>query len=149
MILQLYPAEHRALFASEMLEAFEHAAMDWRKRGSGACVYFAARELLGLLSGLFKERFAKWKGGNCYVSSRCLSRKEPNLPTEVVEIERRLQRLIGCMEFAIAHHDFPKARRYCDEERVVREQLHRVLNEYKLKEPIGAPVGQKTSNGYA
>jgi hypothetical protein len=53
------------------------------------------------------------------------------------------------MEFAIANHDFPKARLYSDEERIVRAQLHRVMREYKLNEPAAPPAQQKKSNGYA
>lgn len=148
-ILQLYPAEHRVIFAPEMMQTFEQAAADWRKRGSAAYLCFAACELTGLLRGLFREWISKWTAPDSYISSRCLLGQESNLPTEVVEIEKRIQRLIGCMEFAIANHDFPKARLYSDEERIVREQLHRVMSEYKLNESPAPPAEQKKSNGYA
>jgi hypothetical protein len=148
-ILRLYPAEHRSMFAPEMMETFDEAAADWRKRGSAAYICFSACELTGLLSGLITEWISKWTARDSYITSRCLSKQESNQPTEIVEIEKRLQRLIGCMEFAIANHDFPKARLYSDEERIVRAQLHRVMREYKLNEPAAPPAQQKKSNGYA
>ncbi len=58
-ILLLYPAEHRATFAPEMMETFDEAAVEWRKRGSAAYFCFAARELTGLLTGLFREWISK------------------------------------------------------------------------------------------
>src|SRR5438067_2598291 len=146
-ILRLYPAQHRAIFAQEIMETFDQAALDWRKRGSAAYICFAVCELTGLLSGLITEWISKWTAHGGYITSRCRSQQESNLPAEVVEIEKRLQRLIGFLEFAIANHDFPKARLYSDEERIVREQLLRVTSEYKLNEPPAPPGQQKKSNG--
>lgn len=37
--------------------------------------------------------------------------------------------LVSRIEFAIAHHDFPKARLYCEEERVARLCMERLLEE--------------------
>ena len=145
-ILRLYPAEHRAIFAEEMLQTFGQAALDWRNQGFPAFMCFAAWELTGLLSGVFMEWISKWTAQDGYMNSPCLSQQESNLPAEVVDIEKRLKLLINRMEFAIAHHDFPRARLYSDEERIVRAQLNQVVSEYKLNEPPAPPADQRKSN---
>ena len=133
-ILRLYPAEHRSIFAQEMMETFEQAALDWRKRGLAAFLYFAVWELTGLVSGLYTEWIAKCTAPAGYLASQTRVWPASNVPAEVAHAQKRVQHLIGCMEFAIAHHDFPKARLYSDQERVAREQLHRLLSDYKLDE---------------
>jgi hypothetical protein len=131
LILSLYPAEYRANFGQEMLEVFETAAERSRREGSLARLRFAGRELTGVLAGLTKEWAARSATPHSYVSSRCALQPEPEMPSGIVETQQRLKWLIGHMEFAIAHHDFPSARRYSYEERAVREHLTQLMNEYR------------------
>jgi hypothetical protein len=51
-------------------------------------------------------------------------------------VQTCLERALASMEFAIVHHDFPKARFYSDQERVTRAQLRRLIREYNLERPI-------------
>jgi ATP-dependent Clp protease ATP-binding subunit ClpC len=51
---------------------------------------------------------------------------EISLPTDAAEMHRRLKRLIHGMQFAIANHNFPMARRYSNAERILREQLRKI-----------------------
>jgi hypothetical protein len=127
-LLGLYPAEHQALFASEMLGTFDQAALQRRGRGVAPFLYFAACELAGLLRGLLTERVAKWTAGEAYLISCAPSEDGSSLPTDVADVERRVQRIVRCMEFAIAHHDFAGARRYSREERTAREHLGHLLS---------------------
>jgi hypothetical protein len=126
VFLRLYPAEHRKIFAAEMQETFEHAVVDRRKQGAAALGIFAAREFFGLMRGLFSEWFAKTTGHQTYLTSS-LSEQSAALPEDVPGMQTHLARLIASMEFAIAHHDFPKARHYSNEERIARAQLQRLL----------------------
>ncbi|MBV9406823.1 MAG: hypothetical protein JO211_15860 [Acidobacteriaceae bacterium] len=133
-ILRLYPAQHRSLFAEEMIETYEHAEQDWRTRGFLAFIYFAAWELAGLLGGLYTEWLAKWADPRGYLRWQSPSALDPGFPAEIVHVRKELQRLIASMEFAIAHHDFPNARLYSNQERIARERLHSLLSKYELGE---------------
>ncbi len=148
-ILRLYPAEYRAVFAPEMLATFDQAAMDSRKRGVLHFVSFATREFAGLLKGLFAEQMAKWAAQEAYITSRSSSTDSTQLPAEIVEVQSRLAHLLRGMEFAIAHHDFPKARFYSNEERVTRAMLERLMDEYKQDSPLTVPTEVRRSSGYA
>lgn len=64
----VYPAEHQALFASEMLHTFREVALEQRARGSMRYWYFGARELMGLLGGLLMEWIAKREAGPGYLN---------------------------------------------------------------------------------
>ena len=99
-ILKLYPCEHQASFAAEMVETFEQSFTDCRQRGRAAMFRFALRELTGLLEGLTTEWLAKSISPRVYITPRCYSGKDLR------------QKLILHMEHAIAHHDFTKARFY-------------------------------------
>lgn len=112
VLLRFYPAEYRALFQSEMLDLMEEASADQRRRGRAAFFWFSLRELAGLACGSGFEWVAK-----CGRSSRYLDFASPG--------EERGQFLIRRMEYAIAHHQFAKARYYADEERREREKLQK------------------------
>jgi hypothetical protein len=86
---------------------------------------FAASELIGLLHGLPMEWFAKRTAGEEYLHSCSRSQRRRKLPTKEAEMERLLERLVRKMEFAIAHHDFPKARFYSAAGRKTRKKLER------------------------
>jgi hypothetical protein len=126
-ILSLYPAEYRAIFAPEMVKVFEQAKADAKKQGVLSFALFAACELGGLLRGLVSERIRKSIAQEAYITSRCECRQDTEAPAEIVDVQRHLEHLIRAMEFAIAHHDFPKARFYSNEERNTRALLQRLL----------------------
>jgi len=122
-ILKLYPARHRAIFEREMLESFAQVQAKWRGTGSAAYGCFAAREFAGLCGGMVREWIFQGKAQDRYWHSYGLAIGKGELPTDAAEIQQQIRKLIVWMEFAIAHHDFPKARLCCDRERVLREQL--------------------------
>ncbi len=135
-LLRLYPAEYRAIFAQEMLEDFNQAAADCGKRGSTAFVSFVLRELTALLRGLLAEWMEKWTTNTGYLTNCSAPTERSDLPLELVGMEERLQLILRRMEFAIAHHDFPKARLYSDQERIAREHLEWLLSHRKPDQPL-------------
>ena len=112
LLLRLYPAEYRELFQGEMLALVEELSAERRVRGRVAFFWFSLRELAGLLCGGGSEWIAK-----CGRSRRYLE--------FVPSGEERLAFLIRRMEYAIAHHEFAKARYYAEEERRERERLQK------------------------
>jgi hypothetical protein len=70
LILRLYPADHRANFALEMMRTFEQGAAEYRK---GQC------DRSGLVRGLVDEWISKLIGGNCYLAVSGESPWNPNL----------------------------------------------------------------------
>ena len=110
ILLRLYPAEYRALFEPEMLMLLEEASAEQRGRGRAAFFWFSLRELGGLACGSGVEWIAR-----CGQSSRYLE----SVPCGAERVEFLIKR----MEYAIAHHEFAKARYYAEEERREREKL--------------------------
>jgi hypothetical protein len=102
ILLRFYPAEYRALFEREMLALIEEASAERRARGRAAFLWFSVRELAGLACGGGFEWIAK-----CGRSSGYLDSARPG--------EEGIEFLIRRMEYAIAHHQFAKARYYADE----------------------------------
>jgi hypothetical protein len=131
-ILHLYPAEYRETFATEMIETFEQASRDQRKGLLGSLRFWAI-ELAGLLGGAISEQKAKRAAPRYYLRSRGLSRRMDGMPREIVAVEDRLEEILQAMEYAIAHHDFPKARFYSNEERTTRERLNRLVSAYEAQ----------------
>jgi hypothetical protein len=125
-ILNLYPARHRAVFEREMLETFAQAQAAWRGRGIAAYGCFVAREFAGLCGGILREWILQGTAKDRYLIAYPLATAEGELPADPTEIQQHIRKLIGWMEFAIAHHDFAQARLCCDWERTLREQLRRV-----------------------
>jgi len=130
-ILRLYPAEYRAAFASEMMDTFEQSMADHNKNGRLRFLWFAACELGGLLKGVVVEQLAKRMAQDSYITSRCSVQPNTGLPAEIVEAQVDLERLLRSMEFAIAHHDFPKARQYSHEERIARARLEQLMRQHR------------------
>lgn len=123
-ILKFYPAAYQAAFTAEMLATFDQAAAVSHQRGRAAFLRFSVRELFGLFSGLLSEWTAKRARGPHYLAAQ-----NSTLPEEIVDIQKHIQELIRSMEFAIAHHDFPNARRYSDEECIARARLNELIRE--------------------
>jgi len=59
ILIELYPADYKASFATGMLDAFERAAEDGRTQGRAGFARFALAELTGLLMGAAAEWIAK------------------------------------------------------------------------------------------
>jgi hypothetical protein len=74
------------------------------------------------------EWFARLTSGDNYLATQGSPTTISALPVDIAEVQTRIQSLIRAMEHAIAHHDFPKARFYSDEERVMQVQLQQLLN---------------------
>ena len=125
-LLRLYPMEFQQVFAAEMIDTFEQAARDWRGRGRLALWCFAGWEMAGLLRGLATEWMEKSSARDEYVRSCARLQERCSHPTKAARIERRIERAIRGMEFAIANHDFPRARFYAKAEGLLREQLQRL-----------------------
>jgi hypothetical protein len=137
-LLRLYPRDHRALFAEEMLNAFREAAGE--KRG-WTYFRFAIEEFAGLVAGAGSEWIAKFSTGPS-IRGRTLPDPVKMRPAgvsweqhyagtfadDLQEAQRRTEALVGRMVHAIANHDFEGARRFSNLEREVRETL-RVLRE--------------------
>jgi hypothetical protein len=74
-LLRLYPADHRARFAAQMLSDFHEAASE-RQREPRAFVRFALAEATALVAGAGAEWIAKLKyslyHSNSYISGRCM-----------------------------------------------------------------------------
>jgi hypothetical protein len=64
-LLNLYPADYRALFASEMIVIFQQAVEELPEK-SGVRIRFAISELIGLLNGAYVE----WVGKCAFVVYR-------------------------------------------------------------------------------
>ena len=122
LLLRFYPAEYRELFQNEMLALIEELSAERRARGRAAFFWFSLRELAGLACGGGAEWIAK-----CGRSRGYLDESGPSG-------EERLALLIRRMEYAIAHHEFAKARYYAEEERLEREELQ------KRRDCNGAPL---------
>lgn len=133
ILLRLYPAEHRAMFAGEMLGVFEEAAAERRQRG---WLVFAAF-VLGELGGLVKGAAAQWLSN---LSTRRLRREDKSsvsarqsgLPDEVFEAQMQVDLAVKRIVYAIAHHQFEKARIYSGEERRLREDLGVVRARHRI-----------------
>ncbi len=157
-LLGLYPRDYGAMFAAEMLNAFEKAAEERRGQGGPAFARFVVAEFIGLMAGAVTEWIAKLTTnssvrGRClpdlrmmrppgvprelWFAGACMSVGQSSLPDEVMEAERRITILISRTVHAIANHDFPGARSYGYEEREARENLRLLRTKYKIDDNRG------------
>ena len=60
--------------------------------------------------------------------------RQPTLPAEVVEVQKRINFIAQRLQAAIANHEFEKARFYSNEERKERDNLNELHRKYKLDE---------------
>ena len=122
-LLRLYPAEYQAAFAAEMRETFIQASEEKERRGKLSTIRFMLTEVGGAAAGLAREWAARAASQNAYITLPSLPEEELDLAPEVRDAHRQLALVIGHMQHAIAHHDFPKARLYSDQERTLRARL--------------------------
>lgn len=77
VLLRLYPGDHRALFAAEMLATLDEAAEERRAHGRVAFIRFIVAELIGLVTGVAAEWVARFTysiyHSNNYINGRCLA----------------------------------------------------------------------------
>jgi hypothetical protein len=153
-LLRLYPNDYRALFASEMLNTFDQVAGERRRQCRPAFIRFVLGEIIGLLIGAGAEWIAKLTTdssvrGRCLPDLRmmrppavprelwfarvCLNTGHGSVPDEVMEAQERIAMLINRTVHAIAHHDFPGARRYSHEERQARDELRQLREKYNIE----------------
>lgn len=132
LLIRLYPRKHRAIFEQEMTAVFEEAANEHRKRGQVDFVRFVVAEMAGVVIGSCAQRISamKYKEQPQHVLTEADC---TGLPPEVAEAERRLQASLRCMEYAIAHHQFTRARFFSEVERSEREQLRELREKHGLE----------------
>lgn len=135
ILLRLYPADWRALFAPEILDAFEKSARERRAQGRAAFARFTLVELTGLLAEAAAAWIAKFTSKKymrgfwipstmrrpgqsredwCPPGARVLS--------EVLEEQRRADFYLRQMVNAISERDFKRARFYSEEDLTIRNR---------------------------
>ena len=155
-LLRLYPRDFRALFASEMLIAFERTAEEHRACGRAAFARFSATEFAGLVIACGVEWVAKLTTDSSirgrYLPDRLLMRPPgvpwdvhygpapATIPDELAEAQNRTDYLVNRMVHAIANHDFEGARSYSFEERKARENLRLVREKYRCSSDTWPPA---------
>lgn len=122
--LILYPRAYRAQFADEMTHVFEQAADDHRAEGWTAYFRFASSELAGLVTA------AAWAWVAPERAAQAAAAKYSNLPPEVAAAQQRVDDNVAAMVHAIANHQFERARRLSDQERIARANLRVVRDKY-------------------
>jgi hypothetical protein len=138
------------MFATEMSSAFEEASQDRRRRGRGVYGRFVFTELVALTMGAGAEWIAKLTTDSAVrgrsLPDRLMMRPPgvswdahyagafPNVPGEVSKAQERTELLVQRMVHALARHDFTGARRYSDEERQARENLHSLRQKYQIND---------------
>jgi hypothetical protein len=159
ILLRLYPADYRALFAEEKSQVFETAYEEYRYRAWPEIVRFAIGEAIGLLMGAGAEWAAKlttdrshrgrylpdlrmmrppgvskelWFSGAPMSAGQ--SAVADDLAGEVMAAQRRIALLVSRTVHAIANHDFQGARSYYREEREARENLQRLREKHNIDE---------------
>ena len=139
-LLLLYPRDYRTEFGSEMLNVFEQAAKDNRDAGWAPLIQFLVAELAGMIAGAGREWMAKLTRltGRTRRQVQVLPATQSALPDEVVEARQRVDEAIKRMVEAIASHNFERARRLSDQERIERDSLRRLYAKYNIDEASGA-----------
>jgi len=115
LLLCLYPTEYRRLFAAEMLAVLEERAGE--RRGNR----WALAEIAALLAGAGAEWASRLRDGDDYLSN------DSEAADDAVETRKLIQLTVNCMDYAIAHHDFVRARFYSAVHDKLGEKLRRLL----------------------
>lgn len=150
ILLRFYPRDFKAAFSCEMASAFERTAEERRVHGRAALARFALAELGGLFIGAAAEWLAKLRTDPSIrgrtLPDRLLMRPPgvswndyyglpAPVPMEVAEAQQRTEFLVNRIVYAIAHHDFERARTYSYQECEARENLRQLRAKYNLSEP--------------
>jgi hypothetical protein len=105
-----------------MLAVFEEAAEERRVRGRTVFIRFASAEFLSLLIGAATEWMAK------------SPRQRPLPVDEVTQTQRHIEVVLKAMDYAIANHQFVKARFLAEAERSAREKLRLLQQKYSTQQ---------------
>jgi hypothetical protein len=92
----------------------------------GRCIRFSLFEVMGLLTGAVAEWVAR-------ITSTPLSPTPARPLDEVSGAQRQIDFILRSMDYAIANHQFTKARFLSEAERRAREELRRARQEHTLK----------------
>ena len=146
LLLRLYPADVRALFAAEMSSVFLSAAEEQRRRGRLALTRLACGELFGLLRGALGEWTARVLEavfrGRTTADIDLTRMRPPEVSSqtytaaidEVLDARRQVDFNLHRMTAALSRNDFVQARFYSDEERKAREYWHLVQRKHGIAE---------------
>ncbi len=66
--------------------------------------------------------------------------RECTVPSEVIEVQKKLKFILDRMEYTVINHEYDKARFYSSEERKERENLRVLREKYQLDAPGSAKV---------
>jgi hypothetical protein len=128
-LLRLYPNRYRAQFREEMIQVFAQVEAEERDRGLWHCLSFLAAEMWGVLCGSgFEWAASVRRVGQPVVSA---ANSHDHLPAAASEMYLRIEANLRRMEYAIAHHQFPQARRYSEIDQQQRAQLARLCEEHE------------------
>jgi hypothetical protein len=133
-MLLLYPRGHLNQFSEEMTSVFEEAFADRRAQGWSWSVRFAVEEMAGLIGGAAEAWLAPKPGPEVQTAST------PNLPQELIDAQRGVDANIAGMVYAIANHQFERARDHSNQERQARERLRILREKYGLGNYLPAAV---------
>ncbi len=134
LLMRLYPRKHRSVFEKEMTAVFEEAAEEHRRRGWFPFVRFMLAELAGAVKGSCTQWVSGLRREEQSKSAELAQAGDSGLPPEIAQAERRLQGHLRRMEYAIAHHQFTRARFFSEAERREREQLRQLREKHGLGE---------------
>ena len=125
-LIALFPAEYRVMFGTEILGVLLARVAD-----RGISFGFVLSETAGLLNGAANEWIAKLGRSDYSSRPRPLTEASTTEPvgSEIDEAEQRIRMILNRMEYAIAHHQFERARLYSFEERRERANLQRLQNQ--------------------
>ncbi len=133
-LMRLYPRKHRAVFEKEMTAVFEEAAEEHRRRGWFHFIGFAAAEVAGAVTGSCAQWVSEMRRAEQSQRAELAEAGNAGLPPEIVQAQQRLQANLRRMEYAIAHHQFPRARFFSEVDRIEREQLRHLREKHGLAE---------------
>lgn len=135
-LLRLYPPEHQAVFAPEMLALLKETACEQSRHGGSAHMRFVLKESFGLLTGAAAEWITKFTHGEYLPDQQSPGQtgQETALPAEVIKAQQVVQSTLRLMEHAIANHQFEKARFYSQAEHRARERLRLLQQKYNIVE---------------
>jgi len=154
VLLRLYPSDYAALFADEMINAFEQGCNEYRSQRRAPFVRFVVRELVGLIIGLIAEWIAKLttdtstRGRSLpdlrkmrpagvpyelWFAAAGTNYRQTSLPMEVAQAQERVRFLLNARVHAATDRDFQAARSYCYEEYRERDKVRFLKKKYGLE----------------
>jgi hypothetical protein len=127
-LLLLYPRGHRDRFAEEMTGVFEEASAESRAGGWAWYIRFSCSEMAGLIAG----------ATDAWLTQKLTQKPMPQapstsssyLPQELLQAQKRVDANVAAMVYAIANHQFERARTLSNQEREARENLRILRDKY-------------------